>query len=69
MVRYGGDVAKADAVYDGFEPLTAEDIADDVIYAATRCAAPLPFESATRIFVVSGMSGTRRARSPRDMCA
>lgn len=37
IVRNAGDVAAADAVYKGIEPLTAEDIADDVLYAATRC--------------------------------
>jgi NADP-dependent 3-hydroxy acid dehydrogenase YdfG len=32
----GNDTA-ADAVYDGIIPLTADDIADQIIYAATRC--------------------------------
>ncbi len=36
LVRFGGDHARADAVYDGMTPLTAEDVADCVSWATTR---------------------------------
>ncbi len=36
VVRYAGDVERAKAVYRGLEPLTPEDIADCVVWAATR---------------------------------
>lgn len=36
MVRFKGNKEKADAVYDGFDPLIAEDIADAIHYVISR---------------------------------
>lgn len=36
LVRFDGDETKAAAVYDGVESLTADDIADIIVFAATR---------------------------------
>jgi NADP-dependent 3-hydroxy acid dehydrogenase YdfG len=36
IVRFKGDVEKAKAVYEGVEPVTAEEIADCVLFALTR---------------------------------
>jgi len=35
LVRFKGDEEKAKTVYKGFQPLTAEDIADSVYYCAS----------------------------------
>ena len=36
IVRFSGDKQRADKVYEGLAPLTPEDIADAVLYCATR---------------------------------
>ena len=36
VVRFHGDHARASKVYEGVQPLTAEDVADAILYAATR---------------------------------
>jgi 3-hydroxy acid dehydrogenase/malonic semialdehyde reductase len=36
VVRFGGDRGKADAVYEGVEPITPEEVADCVLFALTR---------------------------------
>lgn len=38
IVRFFGDKSRADAVYDGIDALTAEDVADAVAFCATRPA-------------------------------
>lgn len=35
-MRFGGDNAKADAVYAGGEPLTLDDAAEVIVFAASR---------------------------------
>ncbi len=36
LVRFKGDVKRADAVYENIRALTADDVADGVVYCATR---------------------------------
>ncbi|HEV7516714.1 MAG TPA: SDR family NAD(P)-dependent oxidoreductase [Thermoanaerobaculia bacterium] len=38
LVRFGGDADRARAVYRGLQPLTAEDVAECIVWAATRPA-------------------------------
>ena len=36
MNRFAGDTERADAVYQGITPLTADDVADVITFAVTR---------------------------------
>jgi len=36
VIRYRGDKTAADRVYEGLQPLTAEDIAEEIVWAASR---------------------------------
>jgi NADP-dependent 3-hydroxy acid dehydrogenase YdfG len=36
VVRFRGDRAQADSVYEGVDPLTGEDIAECILFAVTR---------------------------------
>ena len=36
LVRFGGDRAKADAVYEGLDPVTPDEVAECVLFALTR---------------------------------
>ncbi len=38
LQRFGGDVARTEAVYAGVDPLVAQDIADAIVWVATRPA-------------------------------
>lgn len=38
LVRYKGDKAMADKTYDGFQPLTAEDVAESIYFIASQPA-------------------------------
>jgi NADP-dependent 3-hydroxy acid dehydrogenase YdfG len=38
IVRYKGDAETAESVYDGYEPLVAQDIAETILFVVSRPA-------------------------------
>jgi 3-hydroxy acid dehydrogenase / malonic semialdehyde reductase len=61
LVRFKGDEDKAQAVYQGVEPLTAEDIADCILFALTR-----PLHVNVDEIVVKALAQTSGGRILRD---
>ncbi|KAN0077304.1 hypothetical protein V8E55_011159 [Tylopilus felleus] len=62
IVRYRGDKTAADKVYDGLQPLVAEDIAEEIVWAASRP----PHVNLAEVYVlpVNQASATINYRSP-----
>jgi NADP-dependent 3-hydroxy acid dehydrogenase YdfG len=63
LVRFGGDQAKADAVYEGITPLTAQDVAEVIGFIATR-PAHVNIDSIT-VKPRSQYEGAQQFRAPR----
>ncbi len=64
MVRFRGDADRARAVYEGYEPCTPDDVADAVLFCATRP----PHVSINQIVLMptAQASATLVHRKPRD---
>ncbi|KAJ6547544.1 hypothetical protein B0H19DRAFT_1033392 [Mycena capillaripes] len=62
IVRFGGDTNVAKSVYAGLQPLTGEDIAEEIVWAASRPAHINIAE--TLIFPVNQASATVMYRAP-----
>jgi 3-hydroxy acid dehydrogenase / malonic semialdehyde reductase len=56
-VRFGGDVARAKAVYAGMRPLSADDVADCVAFALTR---PLHMSVDEMLILSADQTGTQQ---------
>ncbi|KAH8833585.1 NAD(P)-binding protein [Flagelloscypha sp. PMI_526] len=63
VVRFRGDKSKADKVYDGIQPLIGEDIAEEIVWAASR--PPHVNIAETLIFPVNQASATVNYREQK----
>jgi 3-hydroxy acid dehydrogenase/malonic semialdehyde reductase len=61
LVRFKGDAEKAKAVYEGFEPLMPEDVADCIVFALTR-----PLRVNVDEIVLKALAQTNGARILRE---
>ncbi|KAJ7632598.1 hypothetical protein FB45DRAFT_912895 [Roridomyces roridus] len=63
LVRFGGDAAAAKSVYTGMQPLTGDDIAEEIVWAASR--PPHVNIAQTLIFPVNQASAMINYRQPQ----
>ncbi|KIJ69445.1 hypothetical protein HYDPIDRAFT_106060 [Hydnomerulius pinastri MD-312] len=63
VIRFKGDKTAADKVYDGLQPLVAEDIAEEIVWAASRP----PHVNLAEVFVlpVNQATATLNYRAPK----
>ncbi|KZV78604.1 hypothetical protein EXIGLDRAFT_783552 [Exidia glandulosa HHB12029] len=64
IVRFRGDKSAADKVYEGLDPLTPEDIAEEIVWAASRP----PHVNIAELFVLptNQASATLNYRRPKE---